>query len=69
MYNVYIAEDLHRHQAADIARQAELMRRIAERSFSTDPAPPGPSIGTLLVSRLRTAFAHHPLAGRPVLGG
>jgi len=69
MYHVYATQDLHRHQAAEIAREAELMRRIAERSGGIEPTHRAPSFATHLVSRLRTAFVHHPHAGRPVLGG
>lgn len=67
MYHVYAAEDLHRHRAAEVAREVELMRRIAERP--AEPSRPSPSIVARVTARLRTVFVHAPHPGRPVLGG
>ena len=68
MYDVYTAHALHQHQVADITREAELMRRIAERTAATTPSRTSAPVTSRLLTRLQSLVAHLPHHGAPVVG-
>lgn len=67
MYDAYVSEQLHRHRLAQVNREAELMRRIAERSGS-QPEAAVPTGRVRLMARLRSALADTLPSTRPALG-
>jgi len=69
MHDVYATQYLHQRREADIVREAELRRRIAERSAAPAPALSSPPATPRLLTRWWTALAAHSHGHRPVLGG